>query len=91
MDLILGQSKLGKAIFANKDFKKGEEIIEFKGKLFTYEQLPTPYDEVEDHYTKQIEGVESIVPYKGSLKNIIERNFQGRDTCSLRFSFFYSF
>jgi len=52
MDLILGQSKLGKAIFANKDFKKGEEIIEFKGKLFTYEQLPTPYVEVEDHYVQ---------------------------------------
>jgi len=51
-DLILGQSNNGKAAFANKDFKKGEEIIEFKGKLFTYEQLPTPYDEVEDHYVQ---------------------------------------
>ena len=50
--LILGQSKLGKAVFANKDFKKGEEIIEFNGKLFTYEQLPIPYDEVEDHYVQ---------------------------------------
>ena len=50
--LILGQSKLGKAVFTNKDFKKGEEIIEFNGKLFTYEQLPIPYDEVEDHYVQ---------------------------------------
>lgn len=50
--LILGQSKLGRVIFANKNFKKGEEIIEFKGGLFTYEQLPTPYNEVEDHYTQ---------------------------------------
>ncbi len=50
--LILGQSKLRKAVFANKDFKEGEEIIEFKGNLFTYEQLPTPYNEVEDHYVQ---------------------------------------
>ena len=51
-DLILGQSNKGKAVFANKDFKKGEEIIKFNGKLFTYEQLPTPYREVEDHYVQ---------------------------------------
>ena len=50
--LILGQSKLGKAVFANKAFRKGEEIIEFKGKLFSYEQLPKPYDEVEDNYVQ---------------------------------------
>ena len=29
--------------------------------------------EVEKHYTKQIEGVESIVPYRGSLAGIIEK------------------
>lgn len=46
------QSALGKAVFAGRDFKKGEKIIEFKGRLFTYEQLPTPYDEVEDHYVQ---------------------------------------
>lgn len=52
MDLILGHSKLGKAIFANRDFKKGEKIIEFKGKLLTREQLPTPYDKVDDYYVQ---------------------------------------
>ncbi len=50
--LILGQSKNGKAVFANKSFKKGEKIIEFRGKLFTYGQLPTSYDEAEDHYVQ---------------------------------------
>lgn len=30
-------------------------------------------NEVEEHYVKQIEGVESIVPYKGTLANLIER------------------
>lgn len=49
-NLILRQSKIGKAVFANRDFRKGEKIIEFKGKLFTYEQLPSPYNKVEDHY-----------------------------------------
>jgi IMP dehydrogenase/GMP reductase len=42
-------------------------------------------DEVEIHYTKQIEGVESIVPYKGPLKDIIERI-----TANLRSGFSYS-
>ncbi|MEM3091465.1 MAG: SET domain-containing protein [Candidatus Pacearchaeota archaeon] len=51
-NLILGKSKNGKAVFANKNFKKGEEIIEFKGKIFTYEQLPESYNEVEDHYVQ---------------------------------------
>ena len=50
--LILRQTKLGRSVFANKDFRKGEKIIEFKGKFFTYEQVPTPYEEVEDHYVQ---------------------------------------
>lgn len=50
-NLIFGKSNIsGKGVFANKDFKEGEEIIEFKGELFTYEKLPDPYDKVEDHY-----------------------------------------
>jgi SET domain-containing protein len=52
MGLILGHSKLGKAVFANRDFKKGEKIIEYKGKLLTREQLPTPYDKVDDYYVQ---------------------------------------
>lgn len=50
--LRLGRSSVGKSVFANKNFKKGEKIIEFKGKLFTSEQVPTPYNEVEDHYVQ---------------------------------------
>ncbi|MDO8341031.1 MAG: IMP dehydrogenase, partial [Candidatus Woesebacteria bacterium] len=42
-------------------------------------------DEVEIHYIKQIEGVESIVPYKGPLKDIVERI-----TANLRSGFSYS-
>ena len=51
-NLILGQTKNGKAVFASKHFKKWEKIIEFKGKLFTCEELPAPYNEVEDHYVQ---------------------------------------
>lgn len=29
--------------------------------------------ETEEHYVKQIEGVESIVPYKGQLKDLVEK------------------
>ena len=52
-NLIFGKSNIsGKGIFANKSFKEGEEIIEFKGELFTYANLPTPYDKVDDHYVQ---------------------------------------
>ncbi|MDP3640140.1 MAG: SET domain-containing protein [Nanoarchaeota archaeon] len=40
--LILGQSEHGKAVFANRNFKKGNKLLEFKGGLLTKEQLTTP-------------------------------------------------
>lgn len=52
VNLILGKSKNGKAVFANRNFTKGDKIIEFRGKLFTYEQLPTPYNKAEDRYVQ---------------------------------------
>lgn len=51
-NLILKDSKNDKGVFANRDFKKGEFIKEFKGKLFTSKQLPYPYDKVKDHYVQ---------------------------------------
>lgn len=41
--------------------------------------------EIEKHYVKQIEGVESIVPYKGSLSSLVERF-----TANIRSGFSYS-
>ena len=41
--LILGQSEHGRAVFANKMFKKGDKLLEFKGELLTKEQLTTPH------------------------------------------------
>ena len=51
-NLIFGHSKNGKGVFANKNFKKGEEIIEFKGKLFSDEDFPKNYNDVDDHYVQ---------------------------------------
>ena len=50
MDLILGQSKLGKAVFANKDFKKGEEIIKFRGQPMKRRELPELIVPEDDRY-----------------------------------------
>ena len=49
-NLILKNSKNGKSVFANKEFLKGEKIIDFKGDIFTRNQLPLPYDSVKDRY-----------------------------------------
>ncbi len=50
--LILGQSKSGKAVFANKDFKKGEEIIEFKGQPMKGNELPKLTSPEDDRYVQ---------------------------------------
>lgn len=48
-NLILRRSKNGKGVFANKNFKKGGKIMDFHGKLLTYEQFPAHYTKMEDH------------------------------------------
>lgn len=71
------------SIFAGTDEAPGK-LVTLEGKKYkTYnastslaEKLNhTKFNkgEIETHYTKQIEGVESIVPYKGPLKNLIEK------------------
>jgi len=51
-DLIVKKTENDKGIFSNKKFKKGDKIFEFNGSFFTFDQLPTPYNEVEDHYVQ---------------------------------------
>ncbi|MEK7167689.1 MAG: SET domain-containing protein, partial [Patescibacteria group bacterium] len=48
--LFLGKSKLGKAVFANKNFKRGEGIIEFKGPLIKRNELPEITTQEDDRY-----------------------------------------
>ena len=40
----------GKSVFSKKHFKKGDIVMKFFGKLFSGDELPNPYDSVEDHY-----------------------------------------
>lgn len=49
-NLFFGQSELGKTVFANKDFKKGEEIIEFKGQQMKRRELPELVKPEDDRY-----------------------------------------
>ncbi|MFH0713194.1 MAG: SET domain-containing protein [Candidatus Micrarchaeota archaeon] len=50
--LVLRKTKNGKGAFATRLFKAEEEILEFKGKLFSYSELPVPYNSVEDHFVQ---------------------------------------
>jgi len=51
-NLVVKNTQNGKGVFAIKKFGKGEIIFEFHGKFFTYKELPTPYNGVEDHYVQ---------------------------------------
>ena len=50
--LFIKDTEVGKGVFTNKDFKIGETVFEFQGGLFTSEELPNPYSEVEGHYVQ---------------------------------------
>jgi len=83
------------SIFAGTDEAPGKLVIIEGKKYKTYnastslaEKLRhTKYNkgEIETHYTKQIEGVESIVPHKGPLKDLIDKY-----TANLRSGLSYS-
>lgn len=51
-DLIISKTDNGEGIVAGRAWRAGEEIREFHGLIFTPEQMPKPYDEVEDHYVQ---------------------------------------
>ena len=72
INLLLSESKTGKSIVANRDFKKNEYIVEFCGKLFTCKQLPTPYNGDDDHYI-QIESDLYIGP-SGDLDDFVNHS-----------------
>ena len=83
------------SIFAGCDETPGELIIKDGEKFKIYnastsltekvKHSKANHHETEEHYTKQIEGVESIVHYKGSLSSVIERL-----TANVRSGFSYS-
>lgn len=83
------------SIFAGCDESPGKLIVKsgvkykiYNGSTSLAEKIKhskVNKDEVENHYTQQIEGVESIVPYKGSLSTIIEKY-----SANIRSGFSYS-
>jgi hypothetical protein len=55
MDLYLGDTnniKIGKGVFANKNFKKNEKILEFKGRLIKREEIPNLQKPDDDRYVQ---------------------------------------
>src|SRR3989338_2788914 len=53
----IGESINGKGVFAGRLFRNGEKIIEFQGQILKLQDLPNPYDAVEDHYVQIGEGL----------------------------------
>jgi len=49
-NLVLGETELGKAVFANRDFGNGEVIIDFKGEPMRKKDLPIIMGSGDDHY-----------------------------------------
>lgn len=70
-------------VFAGTDEAPGEKVT-IKGKLFKNYYASTSFEEKKEHiknngkefskdYTKHIEGVASLVPYKGPVKKVIDK------------------
>lgn len=84
--LILGQSKLGKAIFANKDLKKGEKIIRLEGQLMKRGELPELIKPEDDRYV-QI-GKDKYLGPSGGLDDFFNHSCNhnsGLRFCPVRF------
>lgn len=56
-DVFVAETENGRGVFAGRNFEKGETVIKFEGKLFTEDELPEPYNEVEDHYMQIGKGL----------------------------------
>lgn len=87
-DVVKGLAAGASAIMAGSIFAGCDEapgkIVKIEGKKYKVYNASTSLTEkkkhfffnkkeIESHYTKQIEGVESVVPYKGSLSSIVEK------------------
>jgi SET domain-containing protein len=49
-DLVLKQTKKGRSVFANRDFRKGEFIIEFRGRIYSRKDMPRGFNSHDNHY-----------------------------------------
>lgn len=48
----VGESGNGKGVFAKGLIKKGEQIMKFHGQILELQDLPDPYESVEDYYVQ---------------------------------------
>lgn len=49
-DVFVAETENGRGVFAGRNYESSEPIFKFEGKIFKGDELPTPYDEVDDHY-----------------------------------------
>ncbi len=50
--LTVQETGHGKGVFAEAPIKEGAEILPFGGERLRTDELPTPYNEVEDHFVQ---------------------------------------
>jgi len=48
--IYISETDVGKGVFAKRPIKKDETIMQFGGRIFKTQELPMPYNSVEDRY-----------------------------------------
>ncbi|MBI2655424.1 SET domain-containing protein-lysine N-methyltransferase [Candidatus Woesearchaeota archaeon] len=71
LDLCLGNSKNGKGVFANKNFKRGDSILQFEGKILDDNDIEI--DTYEDEYCIQI-GKRAYLGPSGKLDDFVNHS-----------------
>lgn len=69
---ILGQSKHGKAVYAGRNIRKGEEIIEFKGPILRRSEIPDLIHTEDDRYIQV--GSDKYFGPSGELDDLINHS-----------------
>jgi hypothetical protein len=81
-DFTVAARAYGRAVLANRAFRKGEHIMQFGGKLFAPDELPVPYDAANSSYL-HVRPQEYLGP-SGGLDDLV--NHSCEPNAGLRFS-----
>ena len=71
-DLQVRDTKEGRGVFANKDFKKGDALLPFTGPLLTFEEFSPSDTEFEDH-SLQI-GKDLYIGPSGGIDDLVNHS-----------------